>query len=254
VSVAVHRELTGPEDAPVLLLSNSLGTDLSMWDPQVGPLSERFRVIRYDTRGHGRSPVPEGPYDLADLGGDALALFDRLGVERAHVAGVSLGGMTAMWLAIHAPERVERLVPCFTSARLGPREQWVDRAAKVRAGGTEAVATTVAGRWLTPARRAAHPEELSRLRAMLAATPAEGYAACCGAIERMDIRGELAGIRAPTLVIVGEEDPATPPEHGELIASLIPGARLEVLEHAAHLGNLERPEAYTSLVLDFLGG
>jgi 3-oxoadipate enol-lactonase len=252
VSVAVHHELTGPRDAPALLLSNSLGSTLAMWDPQVAPLAERFRVIRYDLRGHGRSPVPDGPYALDDLGGDVLALLDRLEIERVHAAGVSLGGMVSMWLGIHAPDRVDRLLPCCTSARLGPPEGWAERAELVRRKGARAVAASVVERWLTPAHRDAHPEDVSRLRAMVAATPAEGYAGCCGAIEHMDLRGDLGRIRAPTLVIAGAEDPATPPEHGELIASLVPGARLEVLEHAAHLANVERPEAFTRLLLDFL--
>jgi 3-oxoadipate enol-lactonase len=253
VSVDVHFEVSGPQDAPALLLSNSLGTSLEMWDPQVGPLSERFRVIRWDMRGHGRSPVPPGPYELADIGGDAVALLDRLGVERAHVAGVSLGGMTSMWLAINAPERVDRLVPCFTSALLGPPEMWQDRVARIRAGGMDAVAAAVAERWLSAEARATQPALHARLRAMLAAQPADGYAELCGAIERMDLRAGLRGVTAPTLVVAGEQDPATPPEHAELIASLIPGARLEVLPRVAHLGNLEDPEAFTPLLLGFLG-
>jgi 3-oxoadipate enol-lactonase len=211
-------------------------------------------VIRYDLRGHGRSPVPDGPYALDDLGADALALLDRLEIERAHIAGISLGGMVSMWLAIHAPDRVDRLVPCCTSARLGPPEGWVERAALVRRKGTQVLAPSVVERWLTPAYRTAHPEEVSRLRAMIAATPAEGYAGCCTAIEHMDLRAELGRVRAPTLVVAGEEDPATPPEHGELIASLIPGARLAVIEGAAHLANIERPDAFTAVVRSLLVG
>jgi 3-oxoadipate enol-lactonase len=223
-----------------------------MWDRQVAPLAEHLRVVRYDLRGHGRSPVPDGPYSLDDLGADAVMLLDHLEIERAYVAGLSLGGMVSMWLAAHAPDRVDRLIPCCTSARLGPPESWAERAALVRRKGTQVVAPSVVERWLTPAYRDAHPEEVGRLRAMIAATPAEGYAGCCAAIEHMDLRGDLSRVRAPTLVISAEQDPATPPEHGELIASLIPGARLEVLEHAAHLANLERPEAFAALVRDFL--
>jgi 3-oxoadipate enol-lactonase len=254
MSVAVHHEVIGRSDAPALLLSNSLGSTLDMWEPQVAPLAERFRVIRYDLRGHGGSPVPDGPYALADLGADAVRLLDWLGIERAHVVGLSLGGMVSMWLGVHAPERVERLVVCCTSARLGPPEGWAERAALVRRKGTQPLAASVVERWLTPAHRDAHPDLVSRLRAMVAATPAEGYAGCCAAIEHMDLRGELSRITAPTLVIAGEQDPATPPEHGELIASLVPGARLEVVEGAAHLANLERPEAVSALLLAFLSG
>jgi 3-oxoadipate enol-lactonase len=252
MSVALHHEVAGPDDAPALVLSNSLGSTLAMWDPQAAALAGAFRVVRYDLRGHGRSPVPDGPYGLDDLGADVLALLDRLEIERAHLAGISLGGMVSMWLAVHAPDRVDRLVPCSTSAQLGPPEGWAERATLVRRKGTQALAPTVVERWLTPAYREAHPEEVSRLRAMIAATPDEGYAGCCAAIEHMDLRGDLSRVRAPTLVVSAAQDPATPPEHGELIASLIPGARFEVLEDAAHLANLERPDAFTALLRDFL--
>jgi 3-oxoadipate enol-lactonase len=252
MSVAVHHTVDGPAGAPALLLSNSLGTTLAMWDQELAPLADRFRVIRYDLRGHGGSPVPDGPYALDDLGADALALLDALGIERAHVAGISLGGMVSMWLAIHAPSRVDRLLPCCTSARLGPPEDWAQRAALVRRRGAQVVAPSVVERWLTPDYREAHPEAVARLREMVASTPAEGYASCCTAIEHMDLTGELGTVRAPTLVIAGAEDPATPPEHGELIASLIPGARMEVLTPAAHLANAEQPEAFARLLLDFL--
>ena len=252
-AVPVHRVVDGRADAPALVLSNSLGATLAMWDAQLAPLAERFRVIRYDLRGHGGSPVPEGPYALDDLGADVLALLDGLGVERAHVAGVSLGGMVSMWLAINAADRVDRLLPCCTSARLGPPEGWAERAALVRRRGAAVVAPSVVERWLTPAYREAHPETVARLRDMVAATPAEGYASCCTAIEHMDLRSDLAAVRAPTLVIAGADDPATPPEHGALIASLIPGARMEVLAPAAHLANLEQPEEFTRLLVGFLG-
>jgi 3-oxoadipate enol-lactonase len=253
-AVAVHHVVEGPTGAPVLLLSNSLGSTLAMWDRQVPALTKHHRVVRYDLRGHGASPVPAGPYALDDLGADAIALLDRLEVERVDVAGVSLGGMVSLWLAIHAPDRVDRLVPSFTSARLGPPEGWAERAELVRERGTEVVAGAVVERWLTPPYRAEHPDEVARLRGMIAATPAEGYAGCCAAIEHMDLISDLARITAPTLVVAGAEDPATPPEHGEQIASAVPGARLIVLEGAAHLGNVEQPEAYNRLLTEFLAG
>jgi 3-oxoadipate enol-lactonase len=243
----------GPVDAPVLLLANSLGATLHMWDPQVSRLAERFRVVRFDTRGHGRSPVPDGPYALEDLGRDALAVLHAVGAARAHVCGLSLGGMVAMWLAAHAPGRVDRLVLCCTSARLGPPESWAERAATVRERGTGAVADAVVGRWLTPAYAARHPDKVAALRAMIAGTPAEGYASCCGAIERMDLFADLPGIRAATLIIAGADDPATPPAHGAAIADAIPGARLEVLPDAAHLANVEQAGAVNELILDHLG-
>jgi 3-oxoadipate enol-lactonase len=251
--VIVHHDVTGPADAPPLVLSNSLGADLGMWDPQAEALAERFRLVRYDTRGHGGSPVPDGPYTIDHLGQDALALLDHLEIERAHFAGLSLGGMTGLWLAINAPERLDRLVLLCTSARLGPAQMWRERAETVRAQGTEAVAEAGVGRWLTEGFRAEHPDTAAWLRNMIAATPDLGYAACCAVIEHMDLTSGLAGISAPTLIVAGAQDPSTPPaEHAQLIAAAVPGARLEVLDPAAHLANVERPEAVTRLILDHL--
>ena len=246
-AIDVHHEISGPDDAPVLVLSNSLGSTTAMWDPQVPTLAERLRVVRYDHRGHGGSPVPPGPYELADLGADALRLLDRLGLERVHWCGLSLGGMVGMWVAINAPERIDRLVLCCTSAKLGPPSMWADRAAMVRAEGVEAIADAGIGRWLTPGFIEREPGVAAEVRAMLAATPAEGYAASCGAIEHMDLVAELGAIRAPTLVIAGAHDPATPPEHGERIVAGILGARLEMVD-AAHLATIEQPAAMTELV------
>jgi 3-oxoadipate enol-lactonase len=209
-------------------------------------------VVRYDPRGHGASPVPPGPYELADLAGDVVALLDRLGVEAADFCGLSLGGMTGMALAAAHPHRVRRLVLCCTSAQLGPPSMWADRAATVRRHGTAAIADAVVSRWVTPGYAARHPDVVADLRAMVAAVPDEGYAACCGAVERMDLRDLLPGITARTLVIAGEQDPATPPAHAELIAAGVPDARVAVLSPAAHLANVEQPEAVTRLILDHL--
>jgi 3-oxoadipate enol-lactonase len=251
-AVDVAYSLDGRDRAPVVVLSNSLGSTPAMWDPQVPALAERFRVVRYDHRGHGASPVPPAPYELGDLGADVIALLDRLGFERVHWCGLSLGGMVGMWMAINAPDRIDRLVLCCTSAKLGPAEMWADRAATVRAQGVDAVADAGIERWLSPGFIEREPQTAARIRAMLAATPDEGYAACCGVIERMDQVSQLGSIRAPTLVIAGEDDPATPPEHGELIASAIPGARLEIVPGARHLATIEQPEAMTSLILGHL--
>jgi 3-oxoadipate enol-lactonase len=253
-AVRLHRVVEGPEDGPVVVLGGSLGSDLRMWAPQVAPLvAAGFRVVRYDTRGHGASPVPPGPYDLEDLGADLLALLDELGVARAHLVGLSLGGMTGMWLGAHAPDRVASLVLCCTSAKLGPPRMWADRARTVRAEGTAAVAEAGVSRWLTPGYAERNPAEAEFLRAMIAAVPAEGYAACCGAIERMNLLDALPKITAPTLVIAGADDPATPPEeHARPIADGIPGARLEVVANAAHLGNHEQPEEFGRLILGHL--
>jgi len=251
-AVDVHYEVTGPDDAPLLVLSNSLGSTPAMWDAQLPALAERRRVVRYDHRGHGGSPVPPGPYSLADLGADALALLDRLGAERVHWCGLSLGGMVGMWMAINAPERIDRLVLCCTSAKLGPPWMWVERAAIVRAEGVEAIADAGIGRWLTPGFIAREPEAAAAVRAMLAATPAEGYAGCCAAIEHMDLMDQLGAIRAPTLVIAAAQDPATPPEHGERIAAGIPGARFALVDDAAHLATVEQPAAMTELIAGHL--
>jgi 3-oxoadipate enol-lactonase len=253
-AVQVHHREDGPPGGPPLLMINSLGADLSMWEPQVAALSEHRRLIRYDARGHGLSPVPPGRYALADLGRDALALLDRLGIASADVCGLSLGGMTAMWLAAHAPERVNRLVLCCTSALLGPPSQWAQRAATVLAAGTGAVADAVVARWVTPAFAAARPDATAGLREMVAATPPIGYAGACAAIEDMDLRADLPGIRARTLVIAGADDPATPPEHGAAIARGIPGARFAVLENAAHLGTYEQAAVANRLILEALDG
>ena len=247
MTVEVNHVVEG-EGTPLVLL-NSLGTNLGMWDDQAGPLAGRFRLVRYDQRGHGDSPVPPGPYSLADLGGDLIALLDRLGLERVSLCGLSLGGMTAMWVASEVPERIERLVLCCTSALLGPASDWQQRARTVRGLGVEAIADAVLARWFTPSFLEARPPVVDRLDAMLRATPAEGYAGCCEAIRDMDLADRLASITAPTLVIAGAEDPATPPLHGQAIANAVPDARLEILEGAAHLANVERPEAVTERIL-----
>ncbi|WP_181774855.1 3-oxoadipate enol-lactonase [Amycolatopsis pittospori] len=251
--VKVHSVAEGPADGPVVVFSGSLGSDHRMWEPQVKPLTDKgFRVIRYDTRGHGGSPVPPGPYTLDDLGGDLLALLDTHGVESAHVVGLSLGGMTGMWLGVHAADRIESLVLCCTSAKLGPPKMWADRAKAVRENGTASVAEAGVGRWVTAEYAAAHPERTEYLREMIAAVPAEGYAASCAAIERMDLVEDLPKIAARTLVIAGSEDPATPVEHAEVIAGGIPDARLAIVEGAAHLGSFEQPERFSSLILEHL--
>lgn len=246
----VNRIVSGPEGGPPLVLSSSLGTTHAMWDAQADTLSERFRLVRYDRRGHGASPVPPGPYRIEDLGGDVIELLDDLGLERVSFCGLSIGGMVGMWLAAEAPERVERLVLCCTYPHLPPAEMWAERAALVRAEGVEAVADAVLGRWFTPS---APAELVESFRRMLVATPAEGYAGCCEAIGELDLRDRLGSISAPTLVITGEADPVASPENGEALAAAIPGARHVVIERAAHIANAEQPEAVTRALLDFLG-
>ena len=244
VTVSLNHVVEGPVDAPALLLLNSLGTDLRMWDAQAAALRDEFRLVRCDARGHGGSPAVDEPWTLDDLGGDVVALLDALGIESVAVAGVSLGGSTALWLAAHAPQRVTSLVACFTSAFFGPPNPWLTRAATVRAEGVAAVSEGVLGRWFTPA---IDPETRARMKAMLEATPAEGYAAATEVVAHLDLRDDLHSITAPTLVVSGAEDVATPPDMGHAIAAGIDGAEFVVLEGAAHLGNVERPDAVTSL-------
>ena len=250
----LNYSLEGPEGAPVIAFSGSLGTDLTFWQPQSGRLREHFRTLRYEIRGHGSSDVPPGPYSMSDLGSDLVALLDRLEIERVLLCGLSIGGMISMWVAAHAPDRVERVVLCCTSARLGPPEGWHERAATVRAEGVGAITDAVLGRWFTPGfSESEHGKPVvERMRGILASTPREGYAGCCEAIAEMDLRGDLPSITAPTLVLAGEHDPSTPPEHGRQIAELIPGARFEVVSPAAHLATIERPDLTTAMILRFL--
>jgi 3-oxoadipate enol-lactonase len=252
VAVELRHEFRGKRGSPALVFTGSLGTDLTMWQPQADVLKPHFCTLRYDIRGHGRSEVPPGPYSMDDLGSDLVALLDRLGIDRASLCGLSIGGMISMWVAAHAPDRVDRLILCCTSAQLGPAESWLERAALVRADGVQAVADAVLDRWFTPAFAAAHPELIERMRATLIATPREGYAGCCEAIAAMDLTPVLPSISAPTLVIAAAEDPSTPPEHGRRIAELIPGARFELVQDARHIASIEQEDLITSLIQGFL--
>jgi len=252
-AIQVHYVEDGPPDAPALVFANSLGTALAMWDPQVSALRNRFRIVRYDHRGHGGSPVPPGPYTIEDIGADLMGLLDRLDVRRADLCGLSLGGMAAMWLAAEAPQRVGRLALLSTSAALGPPSYWAERAAAVSAGGVVAVSESVLARWFTPLFARQEPSTIDEVRGMLEKTPALGYAACCAAIEHLNLVDRLPDIRAETLVIAGANDPATPPHHAERIAGSIVGARLVVLDEAAHVLNIERAAAVNALLADFFG-
>ena len=251
-AVDLHYEESGPEGAPVLVLYGSLGTTLGMWDRVAPQLGERLRVVGVDGRGHGRSPVPDGPYTMADLGGDVVRVLDRLGVERASFAGLSIGGMVGQWLGAHAADRIDRLVLMCTGSHL-PDGGFTERARTVReAGGTSALAPGVVERWLTPAFAADRPELRDWLLEMLVASPAEGYAGCCEAIGSMDLRDDRTRITAPTLVIGAAQDPSIPPEHSRAIADAVPGARLAVLDPGAHLVAVERPDDVVALVLGHL--
>jgi 3-oxoadipate enol-lactonase len=252
----LHYEITGPLGAPVVALSNSLATDLRMWDPQTGPLSAHYCILRYDTRGHGQSPPTAGPYGMEQLADDWAALLDKLGVRRAHLVGLSLGGMTAQVIAARRPDLVASLCLVATSCAppMASRAAWHRRAEEARgipALGDE-VAEAMLDRWLTRRFRRHHPANAALVRAMILGTPPEGYAGCCDAIAGLDMCGRLGGLRAPVWVVAGEEDPGTTVEDAERIQDGIPGAELTVLPHARHLLNWDPEAAFTPLLLAWL--
>jgi 3-oxoadipate enol-lactonase len=237
--------------APALLLLNSLGTSLEMWDDQIEALQERFEVIRYDVRGHGKSTLGSSrELTIEQLGRDALAVLDACGVARAHLCGLSMGGMTAMLMAQRWPDRVLKIALCNTSAHMPPRESWQARIETVKQQGMPGQVDAILTRWFTAEFRATQPEKVARIRALLLSTQPEGYAACSAAIRDMDLREAIKSITAKTLVIAGAQDPATPLPHAELIASSIADAKLVTL-HAAHLSNVERPVEFTATLLEF---
>ncbi len=246
----------GSASAPPLVLLNSLGTSTEMWTPVLGPLLEQFRVIRVDHRGHGNSPAapPGAPAMLADLADDLLALLDRVGLERVHLAGLSLGGMVALRLAISHPERVGRLALLCTSPHLGPPAFWTERAAAARATGTGSIAPAVVTRWLTPGLAERDPELVAHLRAMMSAVDDESYAQCCEAIATMDLRADLGRIAAATLVVAGAEDVAVPAEDGPVLAAAIAGARFVRLAAAPHIATVEQPGSVAAVLIEHLTG
>jgi 3-oxoadipate enol-lactonase len=251
-SARLHAVQDGPTDAPVLVLGPSLGTDLGMFDAQVPDLARTHRVVRYDLRGHGGSQVVAGPCTVADLAGDVLALLDELGVDRFSYAGVSLGGAIGQQLALTVPDRLDRLVVMASAAQFPDPASWKERADRVRAEGTEFLVPSRIGAWVTPEFARSRPEEAERLLQMLRSTPREGYAVCSEAVGTFDVRDRLAEITAPTLVVAGGEDPATPVETVRVIADGIPGARFVVIPQASHLVSAEQPERVTAGIRDFL--
>jgi 3-oxoadipate enol-lactonase len=251
MSIEVQHRLQGPEDAPVLCFSNSLGTTSEMWDEQAAALSGRLRILRYDNRGHGDTVAPPGPYSIAGLGGDVIALLDRLGLERVSFCGLSIGGMTGLWLGAHAPERLEALAVCCTGAQLPPAKMWVERAATVRAEGVAAVVDATIERWFKPEFVTAHPDTVERVRRSFLTTDPEGYAGCCEALAEFDMRDELGAVQPPTLVIGGDDDPVGTPERIRELTEGIPQARRVSLP-ARHLAAVEQPELFTESLLAHL--
>ena len=254
MSLDLVQRIDGDAEATPILLANSLGAELGMWDEQMTAFADRVRVLRYNQRGHGGSPAPAGPYSIEDLARDALDLLDRNGVERAGFAGVSLGGMVGLWLAVNAPERIDRLVLCSTTAFAGGGTAWEERAATVREGGMAAVADATLERWFTPEFHAERGDRVEDVRAMLLGTDPEAYAGCCEAIGGHDLRDRLGEVSAPTLVITAADDPSIGPEQGEQLAGGIPEGRLLALPEGRHLVNVERPENVTGPMLEHLVG
>jgi 3-oxoadipate enol-lactonase len=248
----IASRLEGPADAPVVLLSNSLGTTLAMWEPQLPALTAHFAVLRYDHPGHGDARAAATVRSVEALGRGVLALLDERRLERVSFCGLSLGGAIGMWLALHAPERIDRLVLACTSARFGTREAWLERAATVRAGGMDAIADRILALWFTPQTHRERPGLVRDYRAMMVSAAPDGYAGCCEALADWEPGDALAAIRAPTLVLAGSEDPATPPAHAEAIRDLIPNARLHVLPGAGHIANIEQPEAFSRPLVEHL--
>ncbi len=237
-------------DGPPVVLANSLGTTMELWDPQFAALRRRYRVYRYDHRGHGGTARSDGPYDVADLAADVLELADRFGLDRFSFVGLSLGGAVGQWLGANAPERVDRLVLASTSVRFPGAETYADRAALVRRDGMEPIVESGLGRWFTPQ---ADPAVVDRFRTMLRGNDPEGYAAGCEAVARWDFGDDVRRIGAPTLAIAGRDDPTTTPEHLQAIADAVPGARLAVLD-GAHLCSAESPDAFNEAMLAHLDG
>jgi 3-oxoadipate enol-lactonase len=248
----IAYRVDGPETAPVVVLSNSLGTTTSMWSEQVRSLAADFRVVRYDSRGHGRSSVPHGNYSISRLGMDVVELMKSLEAQKYSFCGISLGGMVGQWLGVHARERLDGLVLCNTSAFMGPAS-WETRMQAIRKGGMKSIAEAVLDRWFTQEFRQKDPATVAKMLDTFLTLDPEGYSGCCAAIRDMDQRGSVSAITTPCLVIAGSEDRATPPDHSEFLASSIPSARLEVLP-TAHLSNVEKAPEFTRVLQDFLTG
>lgn len=249
--VRLNFRLDGPAQAPVLVLSNSLGTSLAMWDAQLPAFTRRFRVLRYDIRGHGDSAVPAGEYSIEQLGRDVLGLLDVLGLDKVHFCGLSIGGLTGQWLGLNAPQRLHRLVISNTAAKIGTAEIWNARIALVDAKGMAEVAPGAIGRWFTADFTQGEPAAVEAVRGQLLSTPAAGYANACAAVRDADFGLQLADLKLPLLVIAGTQDATTSVADGRLIAGAVAGAQLVELP-AAHLSNIEARALFDAAVLNFL--
>src|SRR5246127_5219672 len=247
----LNVSVEGHDGGPTLMLSNSLGTNLNMWEPQMKAFTQIFRVIRYDRRGHGKSGVPPGPYSMERFGRDVIAILDDLNIDKVHWCGLSMGGMVGQWLGANAPERLDRIVLSNTACYYADPTNWQNRIKAVKEGGIAAVADTVIATWLTADFREREPQIAANMKAKLLASPVQGYLACCEALSTLDQRELLPAIKTPTLGSAGRQDQETPIAAGELIRSKIPGASLTILD-AAHISNVEQPHAFTEAVVGFL--
>jgi len=253
--VTLNYRLDGPAAGPVVMLCNSLSSNLSMWEPQVPALVDAgFRVLRYDTRGHGSSSVANGPTTIAVLAADALGLLDHLGIDSVHFCGLSLGGMTGQWLGTHHAARLRSLALCATAAFMGPPALWNERIEAVAQGGMAAIADATIGRWFSAANRQRLAADVARIRDGILNTPIAGYRACCMAIRDMDQRESIGAISLPTLVLVGADDPSTPVAAAEFIHQRIAGSKLTVIPASQHLFNIEEPAQFNAALLGFLRG
>ncbi len=253
--ISMHYTLNGPASAPVVTLSHSLATTLSMWEPQAGAIAARYRVLRYDTRGHGGTDAPSGPYSLDQLADDAVALFRALGIERTHFIGLSMGGMIGQAVALQHPEMLRSLILCDTSSRIPPeaRPMWEERIRTTEQQGMEPHVEPTICRWFTPPFAPKNPEIVESVRAMIRQTKPQGYIGCCHAIKALDLTDRLSAIAVPTLIVVGEDDPGTPVAASRAIHERLTGSALVILKSASHLSNLEQSEAFNKALLDFLG-
>jgi 3-oxoadipate enol-lactonase len=249
--VRLHYELSGDASLPLLVLSNSLAVNLAMWEPQIRALAPHFRLLRYDTRGHGASSIPSGPYTVSALGQDVLNLLDTLEIEKASFCGLSMGGVTGQWLGLNAPSRLHKLVLANTAAKIGTAEIWNARIETVSRDGLDSIVPGTLERWFTPDFRAAQPDTIAATSAMLHATNAQGYVACCAAIRDADFRASVSAISIPTLVIAASYDPVTSPKDGLFLAENITGSRYVELS-AAHLSNVEAASDFNAALLSFL--
>lgn len=250
--IEFNYSLEGPEDAPAVSLSNSLMSNYTMWDAQMPALTAKYRVLRYDTRGHGGTAVPPGPYSMDMLVDDVHALYRALGIEKTHFVGLSMGGMTGQLLAVKYPELLRSVTLCDTSSHMPPESMWDDRISAARSSGMDALVEGTLGRWFTPAMQNRDPGELGRVGDMIRGTAVDGFCACCEAIKVMNQTDILSGITTPTLIIVGEDDTGTTPEMSRVIQRQIPGSELVILPQAAHLSNIEQAEAFNAALLGFL--